>query len=280
MSSDKLVEIVFSNGNPARALIPAPQTSPAHMLQALGIERPSALIMIVGGAGRLDRAMAEDAALRERLTEVFDRGVAYAAAEAGALIIDGGTESGVMKLMGQGVAGCRFQTPLLGVSPVGRVTYPGGPEAGSLKDGGPLDPHHSFFVLAGEDWGDETATMYALADALVGREDPLPVVTVVAHGNTEGVALHEVLENVKRGWPVLALEGSGGLASEIAWLKGAIRVGESRLRRRGRPRLGGTQPDRELDPILAYEGIEIIPSTSTAEELAQRISHHLSPPSV
>jgi hypothetical protein len=265
---DALIEIIFPNGHSARALIPAPETSPAQMLQALGIERPKALILIAGGAGRLDREMAADEALRDRLVDLFSQGIACAAVEAGALIVDGGTDSGVMALMGRGVAGYLYRVPLLGVSPVGRVTYPGGPAEDSIESGGPLDSHHTHFVLAGEDWGDETETMYALADALVGTVDPIPVVTVAVHGNVEGIARNEVMQNVRRGWPILAVDGSGGLASELARLK-------SGSQRRCMPRLWRTKGDREMDQIIAQGRIEVVAESATAQELAQAIGRYL-----
>ena len=91
-------EIVFSNGNRARLVTPAAGTPAASVLKALEIGQPKALIMIAGGAGGLDEA------LRPRLVELFSRGIAPAAASIDALTIDGGTEAGVMAMMGQGVA--------------------------------------------------------------------------------------------------------------------------------------------------------------------------------
>lgn len=207
-------EIHFPNGRRARLAAPPAGTEPAGILNALDIERPDALIIVVGGAGGLDQAVESDSGLRSRLVQLFSRGVARAAADAGALIVDGGTQSGVMALMGQAVADRGYRSPLLGVAPAGRVTYPGGSAEGGSVDRVPLEPHHSHFVLVpGDEWGDETGAMFELATAL--GED-IPVVTLLVHGHTDGVTKEEVLHSVRRGWPVIVVQGSGGLADEIA----------------------------------------------------------------
>ncbi len=225
-------EIIFSNGNRAQLVAPLAGTNAADILNALGIEQPKALIMITGGAAGLDEA------LKSRLVQLFSRGIARAAADTGALIIDGGTQAGVMTLMGQGVADRGRQSVLLGMAPAGKVTYPGGPAEGGLEDSAPLDPNHSHFVLVQTDeWGGETETMYDLAQALANRVlDPprpaddgssaqdgeeasparIPVVTVLVNGGL--IAKDEVLRSVRQGWPIIVVQGSERLADEIATL--------------------------------------------------------------
>lgn len=234
----KKTEITFPNGNRAQLVAPPAGTDAADILNALGIEQPEALIMITGGAANLDRDMKANDELRSRLVQLFSRGVARAAVDIGALIIDGGTHSGVMALMGQGVADRGRKSSLLGVAPTGKVTYPGGPAEGSIEDGAPLDPNHSHFVLVQSDkWGGETDTMYELAEALANRVlDPpppadesssaqdgaeaspakIPVVTVLASGGL--IAKDEVLRSVRQGWPIIVVQGSGRLADRIAKL--------------------------------------------------------------
>jgi hypothetical protein len=199
-------EILFANGNRAW-LVAAPAGTPAaSVLKALGIEQPEALIMLVGGAAGLD------AALRPHLVQLFNRGIAPAAAGIDALIIDGGTQAGTMAMMGQGVAEAGRNSILLGVAPAGKVTYPGGPTEGSIEDRAPLDPNHSHFVLVeSNEWGGETETMYELAEELSKK---IPVLTVLVNGGQ--VAEHEVLQSVHHGWPIIVIEGTGRLADEIA----------------------------------------------------------------
>lgn len=202
-------EICFLNGNRAY-LLAAPDCTPAErILKALDIKQPKALFLIVGGAAGLDES------LKPRLVQLFGRGIARAAVDTGALIIDGGTQAGVMELMGQAVADQGRRSVLLGVAPAGRVTYPDGPTEESVVDGAPLDPHHSHFVLVESDeWGGETEMMFELAKTMSGG---IPVVTVLVGGGD--ISRNEVLSSVRQGWPIIVVEGTGLLADEIAMLK-------------------------------------------------------------
>ncbi len=209
-------EILFANGNRAQLVAPPAGTKAADILKTLGIQQPKAVIIVTGGAGGLDKDMESDEELRSRLVQLFSRGIARAAVDADALIIDGGTQSGVMALMGQGVADRGQKSILLGVAPAGKVTYPSGPAEGSIEDGGALDPNHTHFVLVESDeWGGETDMMFELAAAL---GEGIPVVTVLVHGRTDGIAKNEALRSVRQGWPIIVVEGSGPLADEIAAL--------------------------------------------------------------
>jgi len=201
-------EILFPNGNRAQLVIPPAGANAVDTLDALGIEQPKSLLMLVGGAAGLDET------LEPRLVQLFNRGIAKAAATSDALIIDGGTEAGVMEMMGQGVADRGRKSLLLGVAPAGKVTYPDGPDEDSIADGAPLDPNHSHFVLVESDeWGGETDTMYELASALAKE---IPVVTVLANGGD--ITKDEVLRSVRQGWPIIVIKGSGRLADEITRL--------------------------------------------------------------
>ncbi len=199
-------EIIFSNGNRAQVVAPPAGTPAASILKALDIEQPKPLIMVVGGATGLDRA------LKPRLVQLFSRGIARAAAETGALIIDGGTQAGVMAMMGQGVADQGRKSTLLGVAPAGRVTYPGGPTEGSIEGRVPLDPNHSHFVLVESDeWGGETEALFDLARALAKE---IPIVTVLVNGGD--IARKEALMIVRQGWRIVVMKGTGRLADDIA----------------------------------------------------------------
>jgi len=200
--------ILFPNGNRARVVAPPAGTNAADILQALDMAPPQALILVIGGAEDFD------ATVQSRLVQLCSRGIARAAANIGAVIMDGGTQAGVMALVGQGVADRGRQTALVGVAPAGKVTYPNGPADGSPADGAALDPNHSHFVLVeSQEWGGETETMYALAAALTTTS---PVVTVLINGGPR--AREEVLQSVRHGWPIIVVQGSGRLADDIATL--------------------------------------------------------------
>jgi hypothetical protein len=241
--------IIFPNGHRARLVLPPVGTPADAILKMLAIEQPEAVIMLVGGATGLDDS------LKPRLKELFNRGVAHAVADNNTLIIDGGTEAGVMALMGQVVADSGRNCLLLGVVPAGKVTYPGGPAKGSIEDGAPLDPNHSHFVLVeSNEWGGETETMYELAEQLSAH---IPVLTVLVSGGE--LATREVLESVSHGWAIIVIEGTGRLADEIA-----VAVREK------------TEPRREeIAAILKYERIALFNIGERPEALATLIRQKL-----
>ncbi len=200
-------EITFANGQTAKMITPQAGTPPAKMVRALGLEKPQGILYTVGGAGLLDETY------KPRLEQLFSRGVARVAIETGTLVIDGGTQSGVMEIMGRAIADHEHQAPLLGVSPAGLVTYPGGP-AEDEQGHTPLDPNHSHFVLVDTDqWGGETDTMIGVAAVLA---QGTPIVTILVNGG--GIAKQEILRSVRKGWPIVVINGSGRLADEIAGL--------------------------------------------------------------
>ena len=242
-------EILFSNGNRAQLVAPPAGTPAASILKALDLGQPKALIMLVGGAAGLEES------LKPRLVQLFSRGIAHAVADRNALIIDGGTQAGVMAMMGQGVADRGRNCILLGVVPAGKVTYPGGPTEGCIDDGAPLDPNHSHFVLVeSNEWGGETETMYELAEEL---SKEIPVLTVLVNGGK--VATREILQSVRHGWAIIVIEGTGRLADEIA-----IAAREKT-----------EHPSEEIAAIVKYERIALFDIGEGPEALATLIRQKL-----
>ncbi len=202
----KIQEISFPNGNRALAVIPPIGTHATDLARALGIPQPRSLIMIVGGAASME---AHD---HSNLMRLFSDGIAHIAATHNALVIDGGTQSGAMKLMGQGVAKQQHRPLLLGISPAGNVTYPGKTTHKVDSEKVPLDSNHSHFVLVeSNEWGGETETMYELASVF---SKGCPSVAILINGGA--IAKNEVLYNVRQRRPVIVIEGSGRFADEIA----------------------------------------------------------------
>jgi len=194
--------ITFENGRAATAVLPAANAGAADIIQALNLKDPKAVLLLIGGAD----SVADN--LKPKLTQLFGRGIARAVMNVNAVTVDGGTRAGVMEMMGQGVADRGFKTPLVGVAPLGLVKYPGSTGAGDT----PLDPNHSHFVLVdGDRWGSETSTMQLL---VVELKDKMPAVALVAGGGE--VTRSEVLQAVRQNLFLIVVEGSGGLADEIA----------------------------------------------------------------
>jgi len=196
--------INFDNGNHAVVVTAADDTDAQTILKSLEIAQPNALIMVIGGAKGLDDSR------KARLAELFVNAIAPAVADAGALVIDGGTESGVMAMMGEALARNGRESQLVGIAPAGKVTYPGGPNDANIGDGAPLEPNHSHFVLVESDeWGGETGTMFKLARAL-----NVAVATLLINGGQ--IAESEALRSVRNGWPLVVVEGSGRFADQLS----------------------------------------------------------------
>jgi hypothetical protein len=203
--------ITFDNGNHAVVVTAGRDTDAQAILKALDIAQPHALIMVFGGAKGLDDSR------KARLAELFTDAIAPAAVEVGALVIDGGTQSGVMAMMGEALARDGRGSKLLGIAPAGKVTYPGDPSPANIGNGTPLEPNHSHFVLVeGDEWGSETDMMFKLAGAL-----NVPVATTLINGGS--IAGSEALQSVRNGWQLLVVEGSGRFADEIS---AAVRDGQ------------------------------------------------------
>jgi hypothetical protein len=186
--------IAFPNGNHSQVIQPAQPLPASQLVAALALPAPRGLVILNGGTARLEHDL--EAVLRHTLTD----GLARLVAEESLTVITGGTDAGIFSLFGQGLARWGRTAPCIGVAVNSRVTWPG-------KDEGeaPLEPNHSHFVLvAGQHWGDETATMYELAATL---SQDCPSVAVFAGGGE--IAIHEMLANIAQNRPMILLAGSG-----------------------------------------------------------------------
>lgn len=124
-------------------------------------------------------------------------------------IIDGGTQAGAVQVLGEARTAVGATSPLIGVCPAARVSWPGGPNVRDLR---PLEPNHTHFVLTpGDQWGDETETMFALAATLACQA---PSVAVLINGGL--VARREVMYNLAQRREIIIVDKSGRLADIIA----------------------------------------------------------------
>jgi hypothetical protein len=270
----------FENDNSAIWIQVSPDTDPAEILSNLNITKSEAVFVLCGSTIQLDSKM------KNRLQELISRGVAKAALDTRALIIDGGTRSGVIELMGKGVEDRGRKTILVGVTPRGKVRHPQLPDYEDSKDNVELDPNHSHFVLVENDqWGSETKTMFELAR--YSSEDENKIITILAGGNPEGVALDEALAAVRNNWPLLVIEGSGRLADEIIDL---LKYKETVNNRKGRfwrllsrlPGLNGLTNFKvrnpELSEIIHDGNIIVFPKNDEATKLNNLLNNLINPP--
>src|SRR5271170_464361 len=217
---------------------------------ALGIASPAPVVLISGGADTFDPAIAP------KLTQLIGRGLLCAGRAAGAVIIDGGTDAGVMGLIGRTAGAMAEPTPLIGVAPEALIQTP---DISPVEaDGGrvALAPNHTHFVLTqGEAWGAETPVMFDLGQAIAGK---LPVIVVMIGGGQ--VALSEILHAVRRHWRVLIIEGSKGTADEL------LAQWTAKVARDDNPLIA---------EILADGDLHAFPIGDPPEALARRIGREL-----
>ncbi len=192
-------QIQLSRGRSAKALRAEPDADTAEVARALGLAEPRGLLMLAGGAGDM-----EDDQFRMLGPLMQQAGEAVSAA--GAMVIDGGTDAGVMALMGSALARAHETVEHIGVLPA-KAQSVSGRRAEDM-----LEPHHTCFVLVESDrWGGETALMYRLAELLSHKA---PSVAVLVNGGQ--IALDEVEWNVRQARDVIVLRGSGRLADDLA----------------------------------------------------------------
>jgi len=193
--------ISFPGGAISRVIETAQGVDGDTLLRRLEVPPPRGSLIVNGTTAPLGSGL-------DGLGELLARGVADVAVSDGLTVVTGATDAGIFSLLGAAMAGAT--APLIGVAPLGLVSWPDRPPAG--PDLEPLESHHSHFVLVeGQEWGDETGTLLALAQALGTRA---PSAAVLCGGGE--VARNETLGHVRAGRPVVVLAGSGRLADELA----------------------------------------------------------------
>jgi len=171
-------------------------------VESLAIDAPRAVVVVVGGAAGLDAGRSD--ALQQLGAAIVD-----AAAACDAVIVDGGTDAGIMQVVGRAHESRGHSNPLVGVVVEALAALPGRTSAEGSEA---LEPHHSHFLLVpGSAWGDEAAWIAQLAGAIAGAD---PSVTVLVNGGE--IAWTDAAESVRAQRPVLAVAGTGRTADVLA----------------------------------------------------------------
>jgi hypothetical protein len=190
-------------------------------------------IVLIGGA---DAASSEDL---ERLRAFFTT-LAEVLETTRTAVVDGGTDSGVMRLIGAAreQRGASFR--LVGVTPRGALDR-------TTRDGAPIrlsSRHPEVFLVPGSRFGDETEFLFGAADHLAGGAAP----TLVVNGGR--LTLEEARLRLAAGHVVVAVAGSGRAADDL--------VAEEGLRASGR--------------------LRVVPLSASGEELASALVATPEPP--
>lgn len=208
MPNHKTFEINFEGGHSSTAIQVEPNSSVDDIVSALGLKTPSPCLFISGGAGN----MSDEDIAKTRM--IMDDGVAKFASEHGITVIDGGTESGVMQMIGEARRNHGYSFPLIGVAPLGKIKYPG---KINLKSEAELDSNHSHFVLVNsDDWGGESQTIIDLTRRICGKKKEHALGILINGGKIAQQDIYLATAKGDHKIPILVLEGSGRFAEELA----------------------------------------------------------------
>jgi len=206
-------KVDFLTGHVAQAVAVGRQTALPEAIAALGLQGSRPVLVIVGGASNL---AADD---YRRLENLFEESLAPLAEELGIVVVDGGTDVGVMQLMGRARAKLGATFPLVGVTPLKKARVPQNPNPQAKA----LEPNHTHFILVpGSEWGDESPWIADVATALSGKS---PSATILLNGGNASIV--DVRASIADSRPVVVIAGTGRLADELAT---AIRHPEGRVR--------------------------------------------------
>lgn len=173
-------------------------------LRCLGFESAHPTLVLVGGASGISDSD------KSRLEQLFVDAIAPLAEELGVIVVDGGTDAGVMRFIGRARRAIGGTFPLIGVAAIDTVILPD--HSPSNPDAAPLEPHHTHFVLVpGSNWGDESSWLSHTATVLSAN---LPSVTLVVNGGE--ITFQDVRYSVQADRPAIALDGTGRTADKLA----------------------------------------------------------------
>ncbi|MEM9265638.1 MAG: hypothetical protein AAGA46_08950 [Cyanobacteria bacterium P01_F01_bin.13] len=210
-SANGLVEYTFPNGQLARILKVIDGTGYAKALSTVGLQGPVPTLLVIGGASNMTPES------QEKLLQFFNSALAILSERLGITVLDGGTDAGVIHMMGQARHHVSGQFNLVGVAPLNRVIIPNGghrPQTPYDKKYPPvaLEPHHThFFLVPGENWGSESRWLAKFSSVLAGH---FPSMTLLINGGQ--VSLKDLRLNLELGRRVTIVAGSGRLADKVA----------------------------------------------------------------
>ncbi len=153
--------------------------------------QPSPLVILLGDY---------DASLDPTVRSLFSRAIVPTAIGSGVVILDNGANSGCAAAVGQAARDQEQAPKLFGIAPHGVDQ---------------LEPNHTVIVRLSPEWSDPMKALVQIAGELAkdSAAGDRPVLSVLfGGGNAEKGAL---IRCARRKWPVLIVQGSGGMADEL-----------------------------------------------------------------
>lgn len=251
-------EIIFGNNKNKALITKADSNDSAENIIStlqLRLSKPKSIILIFGGAsGNLDTSDTSITILHPILDDVLQY-----ASDNDAIIIDGGTKSGIMEIVGQRASQIeQSKKPIiLGVAPAGLISLSKSTNQEDNDDNDDndgendkvlLDPNHSHFVLVeGDSWGDETIKLFEIASALF--TNGIPIVALLAGGGR--ISQKEILFCINQNWPIIVIEKTGYLADEITSYKNQKQTFDKI-----------SSNINNIKKIISYSSLKLFPSDS------------------
>jgi hypothetical protein len=181
----------------------------AEISTSMKFPQPQTAIIITGNT------MPFPPRLKNRLTDLLSRGVAQAAADCDAILIDDGMNTGISEIVDQGVADRGSKTKLVGVLAQGEGRHP---DMSVTSENRSWAANHTHFIINEQEGPDRQAEVMCNLAAAISCY-PNRNMTILAGGEINGPAINVALETVRRKWNLVVLEDSGSLADEIVKLK-------------------------------------------------------------
>ncbi|MBI1258253.1 MAG: hypothetical protein GC204_12340 [Chloroflexi bacterium] len=228
-------QINFDDGAYRPAVRVTHTTAPQAIIDALRLPAPFPAILI-GASAKTDISM----------RSVIEDGLVRFLSERQINLLDGGTSSNIMHLIG-GARGRRGSTfPLIRVVPEKLIAYPGWNNPHKLLD---LASYYSHIVLtSGDEIGAETELVLQFAYKLSGSGTEKRLIMVINGGDTTRQAVIRCATQEPR-FPLLVFEGSGRLADELAL-----------ARRQG-------SDDPQIQAVLNHGIVHFISARASADQL-------------
>jgi len=202
MANDARILIRFDEEHTATAVRVGAHEPPARVLAVLDLPPYEGIIVVHGGAGNMEPD------LIDAVRAFVIAGLAPFAQARHILIVDGGTQTGVSRVMGDARQHIRGTYPLLGVVPHRYVIYPGGPPLDGERI--PLNPSHTHFIFVeGDEFGVESELLVGLL-----RASGKPGLALIINGGD--IVLKEVMAHVAQGNALVTVRGSGRIADRLA----------------------------------------------------------------